>query len=101
MSDPDRIFAPIEQFPTRDQGKKDCAVSTTCAIHTITTTSGKAYAAIVFNQEHCPIGYASVMDRTEAEAHIALLQNALDDADRINGGKAPLAQIYNPDRKLN
>ncbi len=92
MTDPNRILPPILEMLTHDQGMKDCAVMTTTAVHTAVMAGGRAYAAMVFNQAECPIGAVIIVDRAEAEAQIALLYNALDDADRINAGKPPLAR---------
>lgn len=92
MLDPNRMLPPILEMMTHDQGMKDCAVMTDCAVHTVTMAGGQAYAAMVFNQCECPIGAVIILTRAEAEAQIALLNNALDDADRINSGKPPLAR---------
>lgn len=90
--DPSRVLPPIMTMMTHDEGMKDCAVMTDCAVHTVEMADGCAYAAMVFNQRECPIGAAVFLNRAEAEAQIALLRNALDDADRINSGKPPLAR---------
>lgn len=92
MTDPNRMLPPILEMQTHDQGMKDCAVMTDTAVHTVVMAGGRAYAAMVFNQQECPIGAVIILDRAEAEAQIALLNNALDDADRINSGKPPLAR---------
>lgn len=92
--DPSRVLPPVMEMMTHDQGMKDCAVMTDCAVHTITMADGRAYAAMVFNQRECPVGATVVLNRAEAEAQIALLMNALDDADRINSGKPPLARNH-------
>ena len=92
MSDPNRMLPPIMEMLTHDQGMKDCAVMTSTAIHTVVMAGNTAYAAMVLNQRECPIGAVIFLDRAEAEAQITLLQNALDDADRINSGKPPLAR---------
>lgn len=92
MNDPNRILPPILEMLTHDQGMKDCAVMTSTAVHTAVMAGGRAYAAMVFNQAECPIGAVIILDRAEAEAQIALLNNALDDADRINRGEQPIAR---------
>jgi hypothetical protein len=101
MSDPYRDLPPIMSMPTHEEGMKDCAVGISTAVHSVQLPSGKAYATLVLNQPGFPIGYATFVDRQEGEAMIALLQNAMDDADRMNAGEAPLAMLYDPDRKLN
>lgn len=101
MSDPHRVLPSLMAFPTHADGMKDCAVSTSTAVHTATLESGKAYAVLVHYQPDFPVGYAAVLDRAEAEAMIELLKCALDDADRINAGKVPLAREYDPEAKLN
>lgn len=90
--DQSRRLPPVMEMMTHDQGMKPCAAMTDCAVHTITMEDGRAFAAMVFNERECPIGATVVLNRAEAEAQIALLQNALDDADRINSGKPPLAR---------
>ncbi|WP_066650727.1 MULTISPECIES: hypothetical protein [Sphingomonas] len=90
--DQSRRLPPVMEMMTHDQGMKDCAVMTDCAVHTIVMADGRAYAAMVFNQRECPVGATAVLNRAEAEAQIALLMNALDDADRINSGNPPLAR---------
>lgn len=92
MTDPNRMLPPILEMMTHDQGMKDCAVMTDCAIHTVVMAGGRAYAAMVFNQRDCPIGAVTILSRAEAEAQIQLLNNALDDADRINRGEPPIAR---------
>lgn len=87
--DPDRVLPPILELETHDQGMKNCAVMTSSAILNLQTPSGKWYAAIVMNQPTMPVGCVALLDGDEIDAHIALLRNAKEDADRLNAGKAP------------
>ena len=59
---------------------------------TVTLASGKSYAVIVNNTPDAPCGAFVAMDRAEGEALIALLKNAMDDADRLNSGKPAFAR---------
>ena len=52
---------PILELLTHDQGMKECAVSTSTAIHTIVLPDGRAFATIVFNQNSCPIRYTALL----------------------------------------
>lgn len=79
-------------MPTHEEGMKTCIIMTSTAIHTITLGNGKSFAAIVHNEVKSPAGAAVVINRVEAEAMIVLLQNALDDADRLNSGQRPIAR---------
>lgn len=73
--------------PTHDQGNKKCIVCTSVAIHT-TTLGDESFASIALNQPEAPVGAVAFLDRAEVEAHIALLQNAIDDAGNLNAGRA-------------
>ncbi|MYL98743.1 hypothetical protein GR702_13315 [Novosphingobium sp. FGD1] len=92
MTKNDRVVPPLMHFPTHEEGLKRCLVMTSTAVHTATLPSGASFAALVINAPQHPCGAAVLMDRAETEAMIALLQNALDDADRLNAGKRPLAR---------
>jgi hypothetical protein len=88
----ERTLPPIMQFPTHEDGRKRCLVMTSTAVHTATLASGKSFAALVINAPQQPCGAAVLMDRAETEAMIALLQNAIDDADRLNADLPARAQ---------
>lgn len=90
MTDPHRILPATIYAQTHDQGDKQCVVSTSSAISTVTLSNGHSYAAIVQNQQGCPMGYITLLDRAEFEAHVALLRNAIEDAERLDAGKHPL-----------
>lgn len=92
---------PIMAMPTHADGMKDCAVGTSTAVHTVTLSSGRAFSVLVHYQPDFPVGYCVLLDRAEGEALIELLKCAMDDVDRINDGKAPLARHYDPEAKLN
>lgn len=89
--DPDRIVPPIMECPS-NHGMKPCFMMDGVAIHTVTLPSGKAYAMIVHSNADRLTGAAALLNREEVEAHIALLRNAIEDAERINTGKAPFAR---------
>lgn len=84
-----RTLPPVCEMMTHDQGMKDCFVATSTAIHTV-EINGKHFASMVFNQAECPIGACVFLDRSEVEAQITLLKNAIDDAERMDQGLKPL-----------
>ena len=77
----------IELF-THDQGVKDCIVATSVAILTV-NIGGKHYAALVLNRADAPLATVALLDRQEFESQSQLLGHALEDADRLDQGKAP------------
>lgn len=83
------ITPPLIEMMTHDQGMKDCFVATTSAVHTV-GIDGQYVAALVINQPGCPIGAVILLNRTEMDAHIALLRNAIDDAERMAKGLSPI-----------
>lgn len=90
MADTARHNLPhVMKMPTHDQGMKDCIVTTSVAVHTV-EIRGKHFAALVINQNECPLGAVSFLDRAEVEAQIALLNNAIEDAERMERGEAPI-----------
>jgi len=86
---PRHDLPPSMEIPTHDQGMKSCVVGTSTAIHTV-QLNGKHFAALVQNQAPCPVGYVTFIDREEWEATKALMENALEDADRLDQGLQPL-----------
>lgn len=89
MNDPNRILPRVMEMLTHDQGMKPCMVTTSAAIHTVLLGKGY-YAALVMNAPEIPFGAVAFLDREEIEAQIRLLRNAIDDADRLKAGKAPI-----------
>jgi hypothetical protein len=89
MSRP-RTVQPVIEAPTHGGTIKPCITMTEEAIHTVTLQEG-SFAAIVFSLPG-PKGPAviSFLDRDEVEIHITLLRNAMEDAERIDAGKAPI-----------
>lgn len=85
-----RITPPLLEMLTHDQGMKDCFVAKSAAIHTVEIPGYGHCAALVLNQAECPIGAVILLDREELEAQIALLRNAIADADRMDVGLAPM-----------
>lgn len=65
-----------------------CVVMTEVAIHTITLQEG-SFAAIVTNNEQ-GIAAIQILDRDDVEAQIQLMRNAIEDAERIDAGQAPI-----------
>lgn len=80
-----RTLPPLLGCPTHTAPVKMCAVMTATAIHTI-EVEGRHFACMVTDRPDLSLGAVSVMDRAEVEAAIALLRNAIDDADRLNAG---------------
>jgi hypothetical protein len=71
--------------PVHGGGEKPCVTMTECAIHTM-EVEGKHYAAIVHSRPDLRTGSIAILDRAEVEAHITLLRNAIEDAERLDAG---------------
>jgi hypothetical protein len=68
---------------------KKCVVMTEAAIHTVELAEGH-FAAMVFSRPQSEIAAMVILDPEEAEAQIQLLRNAIEDAERLEAGKAPI-----------
>lgn len=75
--------------PTHANGMKRCVTMTATAIHTIELPEGH-FACVVFDRDASEIGAVCILDRDEVEAHIIFLRNAMEDAERLDAGLAPL-----------
>lgn len=75
--------------PTHSGGVCPARVMTESAISTITLPEG-SFACFVQSLGHGKLACISILDRDEVEAHIQLLRNAMEDAERIDAGKAPI-----------
>jgi hypothetical protein len=85
-----RTLPPFIQAPTHGDVTKICRVMTECAIHTVTLPEG-SFAVIVHSLPgHDGPAVVSFLDPDEVEAHITLLRNASDDAQRLDAGRAPI-----------
>ncbi len=73
--------------PVHGGGTKRCVTMTEVAIHTVTLEEG-SFAALVLSRPISDVGAISFMDREEVEAHITLLRNAMEDAERLDAGLA-------------
>jgi hypothetical protein len=88
MPRPRSVPAFIEA-PTHSGGVQPCRVMTECAIHTVTLPEG-SFACIVPSLAGGQLAVLQILDRDEVEAHITILRNAMDDAERIDRGEAPI-----------
>ena len=77
------------EAPTHSGGVQPCRVMTESAIHTVTLAEG-SFACIVQSLTGGQLAAISILDRDEVEAHIQLLRNAMDDAERLDRGEAPI-----------
>lgn len=84
-----RILPPFIAAPTHANGAKACRVMTATAVHTVSLPEGH-FAAIVHDRDDDPEGVIVILDRSEAEPLVALLQNAITDAERLDAGQATL-----------
>ena len=76
--------------PAHNGEMRRCITMTETAIHTITLAEG-SFACIVLSLPGSDKPAAiAVLDRDEVEAHITILRNAMDDAERMDAGKAPI-----------
>lgn len=85
MSRP-RTLPPVMAAPAHGGAEKQCVVMNETAIHTIELPEGH-FAAIVLSRPISGIGVIAILDRDEVEAHIQLLRNAMEDAERLDAGK--------------
>ena len=84
-----RSVPAVMHAPTHGDKMKPCLVTTECAIHTMELAEGH-FACIVLSTPNGPSGALAILDRDEVEAHILLLRNAMDDAERLDRGEAPV-----------
>lgn len=82
-----RTVPPILTAPSHNGFEKQCTVMTETAIHTVALPEGH-FASIVLTRPDSDEGAIAILDRDETEAHIQLLQNAIDDANRLDRGEA-------------
>lgn len=71
--------------PAHNGATKHCVTMTECAIHTVELPEGH-FAALVLSLPDERVGAIAFLDRDEVEAHIQLLRNAIEDAERLNAG---------------
>ena len=62
---------------------------TECAIHTVELEEGH-FASLVLSRPNSDVAAIAFLDRDEVTAHIKLLLNAIEDADRLDQGLAPI-----------
>lgn len=95
MNEPGLIVGAIEQMPILGQMKGFYIWNelTVCSIETTDSTGAKrGGVAIGFSQSHRAQGVATISSIKEAEVLIQLMQNAVDDAKRIEAGQQPYAE---------
>jgi hypothetical protein len=81
-----RTVPPTIMAPIHDGSEKRSVVMTNSAIHTIRLAEG-SFAAIVLSRPTSDVAAIAILDRAEVAAHIQLLRNAIDDADRLDRGE--------------
>jgi uncharacterized small protein (DUF1192 family) len=81
----ERTVPAVMEAPTHNGVMKRCVVMTETAIHTIALPEGH-FTAMVFSRTESDVAAIVILDRDEAEAQIALLQNAIEDAERLDAG---------------
>lgn len=79
----------VIEAPGHNGVMKRCVVMTECAIHTIELAEGH-FASIVHSRPQSEIAAIAILDRDEVEAHITFLRNAMEDAERLDAGLAPI-----------
>jgi len=87
-----RTVPPVLDCPVHSGGVKASIVMVNQAVHTIELPEGH-FAALVLDRPGLHTAAVAIMDRADIEATIALLQNAIDDADRLDRG---LSAIHAP-----
>lgn len=85
-----RTLPPTMEAPGHDGLTRHCLTMNECAISTATLPEG-SFACVVLSRTGQTMPAAVFfLDRDEVEAHIALLRNAIEDAERIDAGKPPI-----------
>lgn len=75
--------------PTGTGALKCCQVMTAETILTVQLPEGH-FAAVVTDRPDLDGGSIQILDRAEVEAHIELLRNAIEDAERLDAGLPPV-----------
>lgn len=75
--------------PAHNGVMKRCVTMTECAIHTVQLAEGH-FASLVLSRPNSDTAAISFLDRDEVEAHITLLRNAIEDAERLDAGLGPI-----------
>lgn len=91
-----RELPPVFKSPTHTGGQKPCIVMTETFISTIELAEGH-FACMTFSRPDLESGAVIVLDRDEVEAQIAILRNAMDDAERADRGE-PMVHASPSDR---
>lgn len=81
-----RALPPVMDAPAHGAVTKKCVVMTEFAVHTIELPEGH-FAAIVLSRPVSDIAAIACLDRADVEAHIQLLRNAIEVAERLDAGK--------------
>lgn len=84
MSRPRTVSATM-RAPAHNNVEKNCVTMTEQAVHTIGLPEGH-FAAIVLSRPNSGVAAIAILDRDEVEAHILLLRNAMEDAERLDAG---------------
>lgn len=87
MTDDVRVLPPVVESPVQEGGRKPCMVMTGEMVTTITLEDGRSYAAVTYSRPDLEVGAIAILSRDEVEAHVMLLRNAIDDAERANRGE--------------
>lgn len=82
-----RTVPPFIDAPTHGGRIVNCRTATECAIHTAGLPEGHFVALVLSNPDR-EDGAVAILDRDEVEAHITLLRNAIEDAERLDQGKS-------------
>jgi hypothetical protein len=85
MNRPRTVSATMDA-PAHNGVVKRCVTMTEAAIHTVKLPEGH-FAALVLSRPNSDMAAIAFMDREEVEAHITLLRNAMEDAERLDTGK--------------
>lgn len=93
-----RILPRVMDGLTHEQGIKPCIVMTSTAFQTVKLAEGH-FACMVLNQPGSPAGAMIVLSREEVETLIATLRNAIEDAERLDQGKAPIHAAHSLTRQ--
>lgn len=93
----DRTVPDVINAPVHGGTVKPCLSMNETAFHTVGLTEGH-FAALVLSRNGDDAACIAILDRDDVEAHVTLLRNAMEDAERLDKG---LPAIHAPQGGIN
>jgi hypothetical protein len=85
-----RTVAPSMEAPTHNGIVKRCLTMTECAVHTVSLPEGHFTALVHSNPGPDGKAVIDIIDHDEVEALIILMRNSVEDAKRLDSGRAAI-----------